>query len=386
MRAMPRPRPPYLHRETKRGKTVWYVRKNKKSPRFRIRSEFGSQAFGEEYDAALKGVRTGRGKAPEGSLRWLWDGYRAAHTWQSLAPATRRQRENIMLHVLKENGDKPFAALKRAHIVAGLDKRGDTPSAARNFLDTMRGLFQWGLERGHLRSDPTADVRPPKRRKGAGFAAWTREDVAAYQARWPLGTRQRVWLDVLLYTGLRRGDAAKVGSGHVDEDGVISITTEKTGTPVVIPMLVVLQRTLIAGPRGPRAWILSSDGKPFVKEAFGNAFSEAARAAGVVKSAHGVRKIAATVAAENGATEAELNAIFGWTGNRQSSHYTRQASRARLAAQATEKLNSIPSRLDNVRGREQNVSAKQPLTNRVVGEAEVQSPNTVNGLDKSEGK
>jgi integrase len=386
MRAMPRPRPPYLLRETKRGKTVWYVRRSKTSPRYRIRSEFGSEAFREEYEAALRGERTGRGKAPEGSLRWLWDAYRAAHTWQSLAPATKRQRENIMLHVLKENGDKDFAAIRRAHIVAGLDKRRETPSAARNFLDTMRGLFQWALERGHLKTDPTADVRSPKRRKGAGFAPWTREEVDAYQARWPLGTRQRVWLDVLLYTGLRRGDAARLGPAHVDEDGVISITTEKTGTPVVIPMLVVLQRTLLAGPRGAGYWILTSAGKPFVKEAFGNAFVEAARAAGISKSAHGVRKIAATVAAENGATEAELNAIFGWTGNRQSSHYTRQASRARLAAQAAEKLNSIPSRLDNVRGQAQNAKANQPLTNRVVGEAEVQSPNQANGLDEKAGK
>jgi integrase len=261
MRAMPRPRPPYLLRETKRGKTVWYVRRSKTTPRYRIRSEFGSEAFREEYEAALRGERTGRGKAPEGSLRWLWDAYRAAHTWQSLAPATKRQRENIMLHVLKENGDKDFAAIRRAHIVAGLDKRRETPSAARNFLDTMRGLFQWALERGHLKTDPTADVRSPKRRKGAGFAPWTREEVDAYQARWPLGTRQRIWLDVLLYTGLRRGDAARLGPAHVDEDGVISITTEKTGTPVVIPMLVVLQRTLLAGPRGAGYWILTSTGE-----------------------------------------------------------------------------------------------------------------------------
>jgi hypothetical protein len=44
-----------------------------------------------------------------------------------------------------------------------------------------------------------------------------------------------------------------------------------------------------------------------------------------------VRKIAATRAAENGATVAELEAIFGWHGGGMASHYTREADRVRLA-------------------------------------------------------
>ncbi|GLH81260.1 hypothetical protein SSBR45G_61690 [Bradyrhizobium sp. SSBR45G] len=45
----------------------------------------------------------------------------------------------------------------------------------------------------------------------------------------------------------------------------------------------------------------------------GNLFKEKCVAAGLTnRSAHGLRKAAATVAAENGTTEAELDAIFGW--------------------------------------------------------------------------
>jgi integrase len=58
-------------------------------------------------------------------------------------------------------------------------------------------------------------------------------------------------------------------------------------------------------------------GTPFKKGALGTAFVVAAQAAGVRgKSAHGLRKAAATRAAENGATERELEAIFGWSGGR----------------------------------------------------------------------
>ena len=67
-------------------------------------------------------------------------------------------------------------------------------------------------------------------------------------------------------------------------------------------------------------------------------------------SAHGVRKIAATRAADAGATEAELMAIFGWTDPKMAAHYTRTANRKRLAAQGMTKLaTSIPAPSDQVR-------------------------------------
>src|SRR5262249_21668184 len=158
-------------------------------------------------------------------------------------------------------------------------------------------------------------------------------DVAAYERRWPIGTKERVWLDVLLYTGLRRGDAVQLGRQHV-RDGIATLRTEKSKgeVTVTIPILPVLAATLAAGPVGELAYICGANGKPFVKEAFGNAFSEACRLAGVKKSAHGVRKIGATRAAENQATEAELDALFGWRrGSGMSAVYTRGAERARLA-------------------------------------------------------
>jgi integrase len=293
------------------------------------------------------------------SLQWLWDSYRQTNDWLRLAPATRKQRENIMLHVLKESGTASFALVKRAHIVAGLDRRANTPAAARNFLDTMKGMFRWALEREHVKTDPTASVKSPKRKKGRGFPPWTREDVEAYQRKWKLGTRQRVWLDVILYTGLRRGDSVRIGKQHV-RDGVATLRTEKGGEAITVtlPVLLVLQRTLDAGPTGDLAWICGARGEPLTKEGFGNEFSAAARAAGVKKSAHGVRKIAATIAAENGATEKELDAIFGWVGGRMASHYTREANRARLSAQAMSKLDesgtSIPSPMLPVRDKAEN--------------------------------
>jgi integrase len=68
-------------------------------------------------------------------------------------------------------------------------------------------------------------------------------------------------------------------------------------------------------------------------------FKDACKAAGVMdKSAHGLRKAAATRAADNGATAHELMAIFGWVDIKEAEVYTRNANRKRLAAKAMNKL------------------------------------------------
>lgn len=352
---MPKPRPPHLHRQRSRhGAVVWYVRRGH-GLRIRIRGEFGSPEFEAEYRTALDGTPVERTKkARVGTLEWLWDRYRETTVWATLSLATRRQRENIMSGVLKQSGHEQATAIRRQHVVAGRDRRAHTPAQARNFLDAVRGLFRWAVDAGHVKADPTSGVKNPARPKSGGFPVWTEDDVERYETRWPIGTKERIWLGVLLYTGLRRGDAVRLGRQHV-RDGVVTLRTEKTGIMVTIPILPALDEILRAGPRGDLAFICGESGRPLTKESFGNLFRDACNAAGVAKSAHGVRKIGATRAANNGATVAELEAIFGWQGGGMASLYTRAADRARLAKGAMSKLGrtadeqSIPSPARKVR-------------------------------------
>jgi integrase len=322
---------PYLQREkTRHGKTVWYFRVGT-GPRTRMSGEYGSEEFMAAYRAALAGEDpAGKTKPNPKSLRWLVEQYRQSSSYTSLSPATRKQRDNIFKQVVETSGEAPFAAITRKHIVEGRERRAKTPSQAGHFIATLRGMFVWAVDVSLLETDPTAGVKPPKKPNTAGFVAWVDEDVEQYYAKWPHGTHERVWIDVLLYTGLRRGDAVVVGMQHVRE-GVATIRTAKTGTEVSIPILPPLQRTLEIGPTGDMSFVVGKNGRPLTKESFGNLFREACNAAGVKKSAHGLRKIAATRAAEAGATVAELEAMFGWSGGRMASLYTRSADRRRLA-------------------------------------------------------
>lgn len=338
---MPRERWPNLHKEiTRHNKTVWYVRVDR-GKRIRLRAEYGTPEFKEQYHAAISGEEIAQpGKAANGTLSWLIERYRESDAWRSLSNATRRQRENIFKQVIATAGQKPYSRIDRATVVKGRDRRSKTPNQARHFVDTMRGLFRYALDADLVKADPTQGVATPKP-KTKGFPVWTEDEIEKFEKRWPRGTRERVMFDVFIYTGLRRGDAATLGKQHV-KDGVIALDTEKTGTRVVIPVLPELAETLKAGPTGDLAFIARADGRPVAKESLGNMFRDACREAGINKSAHGLRKAAATRAANHGATVAQLEAIFGWEGGRMASLYTRSADRMRLAAEAMKKLQ--PSR------------------------------------------
>lgn len=347
--SMPRPLPQYVYRErTRHKRIVFYFRKGKER-RIRL-PDFGTLPFNEAYHAALMALEPPKPtKGRAGSLQWLIERYRETAAYLRLSYATRRQRDNIFKGVVAKAGLMQYSSVRRATLETGRDDRVTTPAQARNFLDAMRGLFGWAAKVQLVATNPALGVENPPRQPGPGFAAWTEDDVLAYEVRWPEGTRERVWLHVLLYTGLRRGDAVRIGRQHV-RTGMATLITEKTGEEVNIVIRPTLARTLATGPTGDLAFVVGKRGEPLTKETFGNMFKAACEKAGVNKSAHGVRKIAATRAAEAGATVAELEAMFAWRGGTMASHYTRTVDRKRLAMRGADKMEGIlpaPSSFDS---------------------------------------
>ena len=335
--AMPRQRWPHLLREVSRHRTVTWVVRVGHGPRTRLKAAYGTPEFETEYHAAIRGEPvSGRRKGVAGTLQWLWDRHHELSAWKALAPATRRQRENIMRGVLEDCGAMPLSVLARSHIVDGRERRSKTPSAANHFLNTMRALFSWAVECEILTKDPTEGVKHVARPLG-GFRAWTEAEIDSFEARWPIGTRERLAFAILLYTGLRRGDAAVLGRQHVSED-VILMRAEKTNTQLTIPILPELAHVIASTKTGDLTFIATASGGPMAKELFGNWFRETCDAAGISASAHGLRKAGAARLASNGATVAQLEAIFGWSGGRMAALYTRSADRMKLAKDAIGKL------------------------------------------------
>jgi integrase len=346
---MPRPRPPHLQRgRSRHGKPYWFVQMRRGAPKIRIPDalEYGTPEFDAAYQAAMASTPPKpQINATQNTLKWAWLLYQQSGAWEALSEATRRQRSNIMRRVLERAGSEPLSSIDAAAINDGVERRTKTPSQAKNFAQTMRQFFRWLKKQGIVDKNPCDGLELPKRPKTGGFKEWSYDEIIRYEEHWPIGTRQRVMLDVYCYTGLRRGDAARVGPGHVhigkDGVGTIALATEKSQgrTMVHIPLLPVLKHTLSAGPTGKLSFICKEDGMPYIKESLGGVFKDACKAAGIMdKSAHGLRKAAATRAADNGATAHELMAIFGWLDIKEAEIYTRAADRKRLAARAIGKL------------------------------------------------
>ena len=344
MGPMPRPRPPHLLREVSRHGTVRWVVRIDHGPRTPMPGEYMSPEFMAAYHAAIRGElpEPKAKRVDERSLEFLVRRWQASSSWAELAKATRRQRANILKHVLQTAGDKPYKAIDKAHIIAGRERRAKTPSQANNFLNTMRALFRWAIEQEFVKIDPTEGVRVVKRPKTGGFKVWTEDEIERFKERWPLGTRERLAFAILRTTGLRRGDAATLGRQHlteVDSVTVFRLRTEKNGRLVVREILPELAEAIDACPSKGLAFVATTSGHPMKKEFFGNWFSEACRAAGVRKSAHGLRKVDATALVQSGSSEAELEGAMGWTpGSGMARVYTRERDDELLAARAIEKL------------------------------------------------
>ena len=175
--------------------------------------------------------------------------------------------------------------------------------------------------------------------KTSGFHVWTDDEILKFEERWAIGTRERLAFAVLRYTGLRRGDAVKLGHQHF-RDNLIMIVTEKQSQPAYIPVHPELRRIIDASQTGDLTLIVGNSGQAMKKESFGNWFKTACKAAGVPGSAHGLRKAGATRAAEQGATESQLEAIFGWSGGKMAAHYTKTVNRERLAREFQNKTDT----------------------------------------------
>lgn len=343
---MPRPRPPRLWKQTTRhGKVAWYVCQDRKR-RVRIKGEYGSDEFMANYRAAMAGDVAPENKqtTKSGTLRWLADQWLNSRAYLETKPSTQKQRENILKRVLALSGDQPFTRVNRASIEAGLMDRKATPFAADNWLKVMRGLFDWAKSAGHVRENPTADVKFLNHDTD-GFPPWTVDDVEKFRATWPLGTQQRLALEILFTTGLRRGDAVRLGRQHV-RDGVATLRAEKTGTELFVPITQPLQAALDAvGETGNLTYLATEYGRPRTKEGFGAWFREACDRAGVAGSAHGLRKLRTVLLIEHGASERELMAAMGWTTPAMVGLYGRSADRRRLALAAAERTSPEQSML-----------------------------------------
>ena len=121
-----------------------------------------------------------------------------SRAFRGLAPSTQADRRRIVGRILDRAERAAVAAIQPRHIEADLAPL--TAAVARNRLEVWRALMALAGAEGWRADDPSAPVRAPKGRERP-HQAWSREDVAALRARWPLGSQQRTAFALLYWTG-----------------------------------------------------------------------------------------------------------------------------------------------------------------------------------------
>jgi integrase len=171
--------------------------------------------------------------------------------------------------------------------------------------------------------------------KVQGFYPWTEADIAIFRERWPLGTKPRLALELLLWTGVRRSDARLLPP---PKGGRITGSAGKTGKAFDLPVAPPLQAAIDAMPAvGLTTLLVTEYGKPFTAAGFGNWFRDQCRNAGLEKcTAHGLRKALARRAADQGVQQQGLKALGQWSGDREVALYVAAADQRRLAENAIE--------------------------------------------------
>lgn len=344
------------------NRRIYFRRKG--SPKVRLRAEPGSDGFLDEYRAALSGkVEPEQARANHaaevGTFRWLCERYYRAAEFMQLDERTRYVRRGLLDKLCERNnsGQKRFAKMEPRHVREIRDEKADTPAAANGILKALRQLFAWANEADIATTNPAREV-PYLPTSVDGFHTWTVEEVETFEAAHPIGTKARLAMALLLYTGVRRSDVVRLGP-NMERDGEFHFTETKgrnvkarkrTSGPKhrTLPVLPELRALLDATPLGNPTYLVTEFNKPFTANGFGNRFRKWCDEAGLRHcSAHGLRKAGATIAAENGATEHQLMAIYAWESPKQAALYTRKVNRHRLAAQAMHLLvpkNVPPSR------------------------------------------
>lgn len=118
--------------------------------------------------------------------------------------------------------------------------------------------------------DPTLRIK--KFAKGE-FHTWTEDEIAAYEAKWAVGSTARLAFALLLDTGQRRSDVVTMPWSDVKDGaiGVVPRTTKRTtGVRLWIPIHPAIVEALAQAEREGETILTTSFGNAFMGNGFGN--------------------------------------------------------------------------------------------------------------------
>ncbi|WP_292323394.1 tyrosine-type recombinase/integrase [Mesorhizobium sp.] len=313
-----------------------------------LHAPLDTEEFWQEYQAALAGVkaatqRIGSTRHKPGSIAALALAYYQSPEFIGLRDSTKAVRRGIIDRFVKTAGPDPVRMLERKHVKAIIGAMSSKPHAANNLLKALRLLLDFAVDIELIERNPARGGVKGFKIGTKGFTSWSEAQIAAYEKAHPIGTRARLAMALLLYTGQRRGDVIRMGWQHV-QGNRIAVQQAKTGARLSIKIHKALADALAHTVRTNLTFLVTEKGAPFTAAGFGNLFREWCDKAGLHGlSAHGLRKAAARRVADAGRSTKQIQAVTGHATLQEVELYTRAADQAKLNDEA---IDSMPDRSD----------------------------------------
>ena len=271
-----------------------------------------------------------------GSINAAVVGYYQSLAFRQLAPGTQRMRRAILERFRAEHGDRSIADMPPKFIALTLNRL--KPQAARNWFKTIRHLMQYAVSVEMVQVDPTRDIKLPKA-SSKEHRPWTDAEIAAYEAKHPIGSKARLAFALGYYTAQRRSDAVRMGRQHIS-GGFIQVRQDKTDVVLDIPLHPRLRIIIDAAADDHLTFLITRTGKPYGVSDFSHQFQKWCRDAGLPADCHfhGLRYSAAKTLAEAGCTTHQIASITGHKTLGMVQKYSKAAEQRRLATEAMAKL------------------------------------------------
>jgi integrase len=236
---------PYVHEYRDRhGKIRRYFRRPG-VPRVPLIGAPGSAQFMAAYEEALSGLIPVRQPNERGTLGGLVADYYRSPEFANLRPNSQRLYRLVLDTLAGKHGHRLVRDLEPAKARAIIQNVGTTrPGMANLTLSVLKRLMAFAVKIGLRNDNPVVGI---DRYRLGSHHTWADEELAKYEACWPLGTRERLAFALLLYTGQRVGDVVKLKRSDISNN-MIQLVQQKTGVPLSIPIHPALERAMRMGP------------------------------------------------------------------------------------------------------------------------------------------
>jgi len=292
----------------------------------------GSTEFMEQYNAYLSDQPAPIKQQVNGSFAKLVDDFYASPWFtKNIKASSQRTYRTVLNKLSSDHGHRGVDMMTPEAVQRIIEKiAGEHPAMANLTKAVLRRLMTFAVKHRVVASNPASRMESFEMGE---HHCWTEKELAQFEQKWPLGTRQRLAYEALLCTVQRIGDVAAMSRTDIT-DGTIRVVQEKTGTELHIPILPQLEAAMKAYPaRGLAIVGAERTGSPMTVGSLSLVMSEAIEAAGLPDRcvSHGLRKASMRRMAELGFS---THQIASWSGHktlREIEHYTKAAEQKKMA-------------------------------------------------------